>query len=806
VSLDHRDNDPVVFWTYVAAALETAAPGLGAAALALLESPRPPLDAVLATLLNDAVGLPEDVALVLDDYHVIDAGEVHEAMAFLLEHLPPRLRLVIATRVDPALPLARLRARGELAEIRAADLRFTADEAAAYLDGVMGLALTARDIAALEERTEGWIAALQLAALSMQGREDVAGFIAGFAGDDRYVVDFLVEEVLQRQPHDVRRFLLRTSILSRLNGSLCDAVTGQEGGTSTLEALDRANLFLVPLDDRRRWYRYHHLFADVLRARLVDEQPGRVPELHARASDWFERNGDRSEAIQQALAGRDLERAADLIELAFPAMRRGRQEATLRGWLDALPHEVVRVRPVLSIGLVGVLVAGGDLERVEGPLRDAERWLDPSTGSRNGASAEPAGMVVADDEGYRRLPGTVEMYRAALALIRGDAASTVRHARRAIDLSPDDDHLCRAAAAGFLGLVAWAGGDLEAASSAYSECMTGLRRAGHHADVLGSAITMADIRLAQGGLTEALRTYEQAVRLGAEQGRPVLQGTADMYVGMSSIACERNDMPAATRHMLRAEELGEHLGLLPHRYRWRVAKARIRQAEGDLDDALSLLDDAARLYDGSDFSPDARPIAALRARVLLARGDLAGALGWVRHRGLSVDDELSYLREFEHITLARVLLARSMQEQAERPCRDATRLLERLLLPAEAGGRTGSVIEILVLQALARSARGDRPAALAILQRAVRLAEPEGYVRVFVDAGPPLGSLLTAAAKQGMVPGRVRRMLAVPGRTEPAAVRSTVWSSHSATASCRCSGCSPRTSPARTSLVSWWCR
>src|SRR5664279_5206712 len=320
----------------------------------------------------------------LGDYHVIDGQEVQAAMAFLLDHLPSKLHLVIGSRADPALPLARLRARGELVEIRAAELRFTLDEAAAYLTESMGLVLSATDVAALEGRTEGWIAALQLAALSMQGRDDVAGFIAGFAGDDRYIVDYLVEEVLDRQPGHVRSFLLQTSILGRLSGPLCDAVTGDDSGRATLEALERGNLFLVPLDDRRRWYRYHQLFADVLRAHLLDEQSARVPELHRRASEWYEQNGERSEAIRHALAAEDFERAADLVELAVPAMRRSRQEATVRGWLEALPGEVVQVRPVLIVGYAGALLLGGEVEGVEARLEDAERWLDTSTGTHVG--------------------------------------------------------------------------------------------------------------------------------------------------------------------------------------------------------------------------------------------------------------------------------------------------------------------------------------------------------------------------------------------------------------------------------------
>src|SRR5580692_2552688 len=387
LSLDQRDNDPALFWTYLVAALNKGAPAGGAGALARLQPPRPPNEAGLVALLNDLDAISNDVVLVLDDYHVIDARDVQDGMAFLLEHLPPQIHLVIASRADPPLPLARLRGCGELVEIRAADLRFTPNEAAAYLNEVMGLVLTAPDVAALEERTEGWIAALQLAALSMQGREDTTAYIDGFAGDDRYIVDYLAEEVLQRQPEHVQHFLLRTSILDRLSGSLCDAVTGQDGGKAKLTALERGNLFLVPLDDRRQWYRYHQLFADVLHARLLDEQPDDVPDLHRRASAWHEQNDEPSEAIRHALAAQDFERAADLVELAIPAMRRSRQETAVLGWLELLPDEVVRVRPVLSVGFAGALLAGGEYEGVEARLRDAERWLDAPSGE----------MVVVDD-------------------------------------------------------------------------------------------------------------------------------------------------------------------------------------------------------------------------------------------------------------------------------------------------------------------------------------------------------------------------------------------------------------------------
>jgi LuxR family maltose regulon positive regulatory protein len=766
LSLDQGDNDPASFWAYVIAALRTVAPGVGEGALALLDAPQqPPIETTLTTLLNDLGAVVGEIMLVLDDYHVIDARDVQDGMTFLLDHLPPWLHVVIASRTDPALPLARMRARGELTEIRAAELRFTADEAAAYLNEMMGLQLTAQDVAVLEGRTEGWIAALQLAALSMQGRDDVAGFIAGFAGDDRYVVDYLAEEVLARQPERVHAFLLRTSILGRLSGPLCDAVTGQGGAKGMLEALERGNLFLVSLDDRRRWYRYHHLFADVLQARLLDEQPSQVPDLHRRASGWYEQNGELSEAVRHALAAGDFERAAGLVELALLAMRRTRQEARLRGWLEVLPDQVVQVRPVLSAYFAGVLLMGGELDGVEGRLRDAERWLEPATGDGAEPHLPSAEMVVADEEEYRRLPAVIETYRAGLALARGDAPGTVRHAQRAIELTLEDDYLCRASAAALLGLVYWGSGDLEAGHQGYSACVEGLRRAGFIADILGCSIALADIRSTQGRLGEALRTFVQALQLAAEQGRSVLRGTADMYVGMSEIACERDDLHAATQLLLRSQELGEQAGLPQNRYRWRVAMARVREVEGDLDGALGLLDEAERLY-VSDFFPNVRPVPALRARVWIAQGRPGEALGWAREQGLSVDDDLSYRREFEHITLARLLLERARGEGAERSAHEAARLLERLLRAADEGQRTGRVIEILVLLALAHQALGDIPAALGFLDRALTLAEPEGYVRVFADEGPSMTSLLRAAAKRGTRRDYVRRLLAAGSRTE----------------------------------------
>ncbi len=769
LSLDPGDNQPASFWTYVISALQTVTPEVGSAALALVQGSRPPpIEMVLAPLLNELITVSNDIVLVLDDYHEVDAPDVQGGMAFLLEHLPPHLHVVIASRADPALPLARLRARGELAEIRAVDLRFTPGEAAAYLNEAMGLDLGASDVAALEARTEGWIAALQLAALSMQGRDDISGFIAGFAGDDRYIVDYLVEEVLQRQPEPVRSFLLQTSILDRLSGPLCDAVTGQGGGKAMLEALDRGNLFLVPLDDRRRWYRYHHLFAEVLRAHLLDEQPDRVPELHRRASDWYEHNGEPSEAIRHALIAEDFERAANLVELAIPAMRQARQEATARRWLEALPDELIRVRPVLSVGYAGALLVSGQLDGVEARLRDAERWLDTTADAGDG-SEDPSGRkVVVDEEEFRRLPGAIAIYRAAQALALGDVAGTVTHARRALDLVAEDDHLGRGAAAGFLGLTYWARGELEAAHGSWADAMASLQAAGHVSDAIGCAIALADIEIAQGRLGEALSTYERGLQLATQQGSPVLRGAADMHVGISEVFRERSDLAAASEHLLMSRELGDENGLPQNPYRSRVAAARIRQAEGDLDGALELLTEAERLYVG-DFSPNVRPIAALKARVWNAQGKLSKARGWAREHGLSAADDLTYVQEFEHITLAAVLLAQGIHDGADHTIVEAADLTERLLDAAEDGGRHGAAIEILVVRALARHARGDPAGAMASLDRAVALAEPEGHVRVFIDEGPRMAALLKLAAKQPNAPRYVRRLLAALATAEGAA-------------------------------------
>ena len=754
LSLDEGDNDPARFISYLVATLQTIEAGIGKDLLSALQSPQPTsTKSILTALINEITTIPDNFIFVLDDYHVIDSKPVDNALTFLLEHLPPQMHLVIATREDPHLPLARLRARGQLTELRAADLRFTPSEAAEFLNHAMGLSLSTENIAALETRTEGWIAGLQLAAISMQGHSDTASFIRSFTGGHRFVLDYLIEEVLGQQSEGVRTFLLRTSLLDRLCGSLCDAVLldSSVSGQETLEYLEHANLFIVPLDNDRRWYRYHHLFADVLRMHLKAKQPDQVSTLHRRASEWYEHNGSTDNAIRHALAAGDFERAARWIEMIWSAMGRSYQSSTWLGWVKTLPDELVRLRPVLTVWYAYALVGSGETEAAEIRLKDAGRWLD--------TTADTAGMVVDDEAEFHRLPGMIALLRAAQALARGDMPETVKHAQQALDLAPENDYLMLGGAASQLGLAAWASGDLDAARQMTADGMANVRRAGYISAAIGGAIVLADIQIIQGRLHEAMTTYERGLQWATEPGSPVLPGAADMYVGMSALYREHNDLEAATQHLLTSQALGELAEMPQNPYRWCAAMARIREAQGDLDGALDLLDQAERLYDGN-FSPDVRPITTRKTRVWVAQGRLGEALGWACEQGLSVENELSYLHEFDHITLARVLLACYQSDRADGSISGVMGLLERLLKAAEEGGRMGSVIEILVLQAIAFHAQGDLSAALLPLQRALALAKPEGYVRLFLDEGSRMLQLLREASAREIMPDYTDKLLA----------------------------------------------
>jgi LuxR family maltose regulon positive regulatory protein len=730
VSLDERDQDPQVFWSYLLLAIERAAPETASAALNQLRSGQGNIDAVVSSLLNELSVLASELCLVLDDYHLADCAEVRPGMTFLLKRLPPQVHVVIATRVDPALPLARLRASGELVELRAADLRFTTAEATAYLNEARALALEPDDVDRLETRTEGWAAALQLAALSLEGREDPSAFIAGFAGDDRFVVDYLADEVLDRQPGDVRRFLLESSVLERMSASLCDAALGRSDGQKVLELLERQNLFVVPLDDRREWYRYHHLFADVLRARLMHADPGAVAGLHRRASSWFTEAGQPEYAVAHALASGDEDLAAGLVELAIPGMLRERKEAVVRRWMHQLPDQVATQRPVLAIGFIGALMSSNDFGDIDRRLQAVERLL---------VSPE-AEQIVVDEREHERLPAAAETYRSALQLVNADLSGAVEHAHRALAVAPAEDHLSIASASALIGIASWTEGDLKNAHDAYRTASDNLSLAGHVADVMGCAVTLADIEMTQGKLQQAQQTLEGALVLDEPLDVP-LRGAADMHVGLSRVCRERGDLAGAAHHLRRADDLGDGAGLPRYSYRWRSEMAQLQAARGDEVAAIALLDDAERLY-VADFAPDVRPVSATRARLLVTTGDVNGALAWAHQRGVLATDPLTYLHEYDHLTLARALLADHERSGRLTTLDDATSLLAGLLAAAQAGGRTHNVIEALALQALASDAVGHATEGASVLEAALTLAEPEGHVDVFTSLRAPMLTLL----------------------------------------------------------------
>jgi LuxR family maltose regulon positive regulatory protein len=732
VSLDGRDGDATRFWTYVLHALDAVSPGCAATALSILEGATGTLTDVVGSLVNELSVRPEDVTLVLDDYHLADTPDVSETVALLLEHRPPQLRLVLGTRSDPTLPLSRLRARRELVELRAADLRFTVAEAGDYLNEVHDLGLVASDVEALEARTEGWAAALQLAALSLQGRSDSSKYIASFAGDDRFVVDFLADEVLDQQPDPLRRFLLDTSVLDRLCGPLCDAVTGpvdSMAGGAVLELLERRNLLLVPLDDHRRWYRYHHLFADVLQVRLLAERPGDVPPLHRRASDWWEQAGDVEAAVRHAFAAGDVDRAADLIEVATPDLRRRRAESVLRSWVPAVPPEVLARRPVLASNLAGALMASNVFDGVSDRLDAIESAL--------ASAAED--VVVRDMVEWQRLPAVVALHRSGLALVSGDLEATLQHADVALDRAGKSDQLTVASASALKGLASWAVGDLRAAGDGYRAAVAGLVALGYVSDVLACTVTVVDLELGLGNLDAAdLAAQEALDRVGAAAELPQgdgTRGTADMWLALARVAWERGEPGQAAEHLRRAGDLGDDAGLPQQPYRWRVAMAALRDLEGDHEAADALLAEAERVFN-SDFLPNVRPVPAVRARLHIRHGNLAAARRWAAKAGVPVEDDLHYLREYEHLTFARLLLAEHTETGDPATLEQADSLLRRLREQAAASSRTAAVVEASILLALTADAAGHAERALSWLSDATAVAQPVAWLRPFLDAGP----------------------------------------------------------------------
>jgi LuxR family maltose regulon positive regulatory protein len=781
LSLDPADSDPASFWTCVVTSLQSAVPGVGARALELIASPPLATELVLTALVNDLAAVPKELWLVLDDYHTVDSHAVGTGMAYFLEHLPPHVHVVVSTRSDPGLPLSRWRVRGELVEIRAADLRFTPDETAAYLNDVAGLDLAAGQVSTLDQRTEGWIAALQLAVLSLRGREDAAGFIERFAGDDRYIVDYLVEEVLQHQPEAVRSFLLHTAVLGRLTGPLCDAVTGGGDGSSMLLTLERANLFVIPLDDRREWYRYHHLFADVLRGRLLSEEPGQIPLLHQRASRWHESHDHTEDAVRHALAGQDFERAAHLMELAVPVLRRSRQDAVLFGWLKELPDAAIRRSPALSVFYGGFLLVSGDLPGVEPRLADAERAL--ADAERALAAVPDGSMSGAEIQELRMLPATIEMYRAALAQAGGDVAGTSAHARNALDLAGPDHHFARGAAGAFLGLAAWADGDVPGALQTFTQAVASLRAAGNLLDELSSTVVLADMWLAAGRPGEARRLYDNALQVADSRGDSMVRASSELHVGLSEICRQAGGLSDAGRHLEAAAVFVERGPMTESRYRWFVAMGLVAQDEGNPERAIGYLDQADQLF-RPGFFPDVRPIPAIKARVWVRQGNLSEAAGWASACGIAVTDQASYMNEYNHLTSVRLLIAQQQAHPDNAAAEGVLDLLDRLLAVAAASGRAGSAVEIRMLQALAHDALGDRRPALEALGSALAdTPEPDEYVRLFLDEGPPMVELLrevmreatgeethdggAAARVQDRVRDRARRLLTLGEPPQP---------------------------------------
>jgi LuxR family maltose regulon positive regulatory protein len=717
--LDEGDNDLTRFLSYVIAALQTIKAGIGESLLAMLQSHQvPQTETILTTLLNEMVTMTRDFVLVLDDYHLIDSKLIDKALAFFVECLPPQMHLVIATREDPHLPLARLRARGQLTELRAADLCFTSAEAAEFLNRVMGLNLSAEDISALETRTEGWIAGLQLAALSMQGLSDATSFIRSFTGSHRFVLDYLIEEVLGRQPENIQAFLLRTSILDRMCGPLCDAVLDSPlaFGQETLEYLERANLFIVPLDNERRWYRYHHLFGELLHQRLGN--PPELSKYHLSASVWYEANNDLAKSFYHAHAAGDFEQAARLAETAWQGMERNFQTAAWLGWVKKLPDATICSRPRLCLQLGSAFSDAGELETSETYLQNAERAL--------------AGVM--DQAEAKSLLANIALIRASNAQNQGDLAETVKYAELSLQLIPDDDFYLRAQAVITLELTHWATGDLEESVQAMRAWTEDMQRSGNQVFVIASAFAVADMLVILGHLGEAEQALRHAIQQAAALSREAESVTAHHHLGLAMLAHERGNQTAMTQYLQTAADLGQHTTLVDWTHRWNLAQARLKESAGEWDAALGLLDEARRGYVKTAI-PNLQPIEAHKARVYLKQGQLEKAQAWVRERNVSTEDEICYLHEYEHLTLIRVRLA-------EGSFTGINDLLERLLVLAEMQKRTGSVIEILLTQALTHQAQGNRPQALAALERALTLAEPEGYLRTFVDEGESMRLLI----------------------------------------------------------------
>ena len=725
LSLDAGDNDPARFWRHAVAALDRARPGIGERVAPLLGPPAPSsFQGLVTALINELAA--DQAVVVLDDYHLIGSRQVHESLAFLVEHRPAGICVVLASRSDPPLPLARLRARGQLAEIRAAELRFTPAEAGELLRHAAST-LPDGSVAALAARTEGWAAGLQLAALSLRGQDDAAAFVAAFTGSHRYVLDYLAGEVLESQDQQLRTFLLETSVLERLSGRLCDAVTGREGSQALLEEAERAGLFVIPLDEVRGWWRYHHLFADLLRARLHQEQPGRLAQLHRNAAAWYEQHGLADDAIGHAAAAGEMLWAARIIEQHFDLAHRIRGEAaTIDRWLSVLPADVVRSRPRLLLAQAHVAGDSGHPEVME-PLLDAVECAPPGWADE---PFEPTAGVAASF--LINVPALTTLNRSYLAQLHGDAGATAAFAAQTLAESKPEERALSATAHGFLAVAEWLRGRLTEAERALASSVTEWRETGELTLIAWGWYELALIQLAQGRLDAAALTCEQALDSLATSGRaPPAAGPS--YAVLADIAYQRDELDIALRHATEGIALCRQFVYTLPLASGLATLAMIRQATGDPAGALAAITEAGQAAPGP--AGPLNPVPARRARLLLAQGDLAGAARFVPENGLGPDDEPSYAREPGHLVLARILLA---QDQPG----PALALLDRLHATAKAQDRTGSLIETGALRALALAATGDEAGAVTALAGTLLLSGPQGHLRVFADEGPPMAALL----------------------------------------------------------------
>jgi LuxR family maltose regulon positive regulatory protein len=725
LSLDTGDNDPARFWRHVFATLDQARPGIGTRVAPLLSLSEPPPSEILVTVLINELAEPGELVLVLDDYHLIDSRRLHDAMDFLVSHLPPGLQLVLASRSEPRLPLPRLRARGQVAEVDATELRFTAAEAAELLAGVV----STEAVAVLTRRTEGWAAGLRLAALSLRGQDDVTRFVAEFSGSNRYVLDYLTEEVLESQPKDVRGFLLETSVLDRLSGPLCDVITGRSDSQQMLERIERAGLFLVPLDEVRGWWRYHHLFADLLRARLDAERPERVRELHSLAARWHEEHGLADDAIQHALAAADMTEAARLIERHFDAAYMTGERATIQRWLSAIPDQVMLKRPRLRLARTLAALVFGDVTAAATLLSAA--GIDTGFAEPYSPSAGEAASLLVN------IPAGFAIARAWLAYLRAEPeamagfAAQARSSLRAGQLMLESIYRLN------LTLSDWLRGMLPEAERGFTDLVARWRQFGESSMAARSCRFLGQVQYDQGRLDAAFRTYAHAVAITEDPDQPRPTIAAYGYAGMAEVAYQRNELGDALRYATEGIARGRQLSENEPLASALITLAWIRQAEGDFAGAVAAAEEAERSAPRFAGTNLLSFIPAQRARLLLAQGDINAAADWAAAQGIDAEDEPAYIREREYLVLVRLLLA---QRQPDR----ALGLLERLGESAVRQHRTGNVIEVLALRALALAATGDRTAALDVLREALSLAHPAGYVRVFAEEGAPMAELLGA--------------------------------------------------------------